>query len=346
MLPHDLWLHVAQFVPASLLERLISVNSAFYDIAMDCRYRQMSFAFLDSRMMRNVVRLKDPVVAKRVRVLHVYPVFLEQVIDRERHLPRSRRSFRLRLTALANHFIDQKAHHPKHQQQRKLKTAEEIVQAMLEVFAGLPNVTDYHIMWCGLQPTAESPVPFLASVFRYNLRKLALDISLENIAKLLGPRSAPHSIEELDLVIRVDNQPSKNVTEDHVSILINHLAPSISRLRHSLRRLAIQSWEPLDFSPLFLSLSHLPLLSHLTLAIPIESPHLGDPQGLAALLHRQSLTLRSLSLRATQYSGVGLSPDPASLVSWLALALEDRCASCSSKVGGINYEFKLDRMFS
>ncbi|KAG6902356.1 hypothetical protein C0995_001153 [Termitomyces sp. Mi166 len=319
-LPHEIWTHVAQFVPASVLEGLISVNSAFYDIAMDCRYRQMSFAFLDSKLLRNVVRLKDPVVAKRVRVLHVYPVFLKQVVDRERDLPHARRPFRLRLTAFANHFIDQKGRRgTKHQ--RKLKTAEDIVEAMLEVFAGLPNVTDYHIMWCGLQPIAESPVPFLAAVFRSNLRKLALDISLENIAKLLDPCSAPHSIEELDLVIRVDHTTAKH-GRDHASILINHLAPSIVRLRHSLRRLAIQAWEPLDFSPLFLSLAHLPLLSHLTLAIPIEAPHLGDPIGFSAFLRRQNLTLRSLTLRATQYSGPGLTPDPASFVSWLASALE------------------------
>ncbi|KAG6865688.1 hypothetical protein C0991_000301 [Blastosporella zonata] len=261
----------------------------------------------------------DPVVAKRVRVLHVYPVFLKQVLDRERDLPLMRRSLRLRLTAFANHFMEQKERRAKH---RKLKTAEDIVQAMLEVLGGLPNVTDYHIMWCGLQPIAESPVPFLATVFRSNLRKLALDISLENVVKLLAPCSAPHSIEELDLVIRVDHSFTA-ATLDHTSILIEHLAPAIGRLRHSLRRLAIQAWEPLDFSPLFLALDYLPLLSHLILAIPVESPHLGDPTGLATLLTRQRLTLRSLALRATQYSGPGLTPDPASLTAWLVHALVD-----------------------
>ncbi|KAG6812048.1 hypothetical protein H0H92_004632 [Tricholoma furcatifolium] len=315
-LPHEIWLHVAQFIPASVLEGLISVNSTFYDLAMDCRYRQMSFAFLDSRMERNVARLKDPVVARRVRVLHVYPVFLKQALDRERDLPISRRSLRLKLTAFANHFIDQK---PRCKySHRKPNTAEDIVQTMLEVFGGLPNVTDYHIMWCGLQPIAESPVPFLASVFRSNLRKLALDISLENVANLFAPCSAPHSIEELDLVIRVDNPAS-----DHASILVDHLAPAIGRLRHSLRHLAIQAWEPLDFSPLFHALDLLPLLSHLTLAIPVEAPHLGCPDGLSTFLTRQSLTLRALTLRATQYSGQGLDSDSSSLSSWLGAVLMD-----------------------
>ncbi|KAG5732883.1 hypothetical protein E4T56_gene1820 [Termitomyces sp. T112] len=330
-LPHEVWLHVGQFVPASVLEGLMSVNSAFYEMAMECRYRQMSFAFLDSRMLRNVARLKDPVVARRVRVLHVYPVFLKQVIDRARALPRARRSLRLRFVALANQLIGAKP-------PRRLQTAEDIVQAMLEVFAGLPNVTDYHIMWSGLQPTAESPVPFLAAVFRSNLRKLALDISLDNIAQLLDPCSAPHSIEELELVIRVDHAHDDDDDDDHghhghnahhghtahtAHILAHHLAPSIVRLRHSLRRLAIQAWEPLDFAPLFHALAHLPLLAHLTLAIPIESPYIGDPAGLAAFLRRQSLTLRSLSLRATQYSCPKFPPGPVSFASWLASALDD-----------------------
>ncbi|KAG6916273.1 hypothetical protein DXG01_007617 [Tephrocybe rancida] len=313
-LPHEIWLHVAQFVPALVLEGLLSVNGTFYDIAMDCRYRQMSFAFLDSRMLRNVVRLQDPIVAKRVKVLHVYPVFLKQVLDRERDLPLTRRSLRLRFTAFANHFIDQKGRRPKH---RKLKTAEDIVQAMLKVFAGLPNVTDYHIMWCGLQPISKSPVPFLATVFRTNLRKLALDISLENVVMLLDPCSAPHSIEELDLVLRVDH-PS---CSSHATILTHHLAPAVARLQHSLRRLSLQAWEPLDLSPLFHALPRLPSLTHLTLAVPVEYPHLGCPSGLAAFLSRQSTILRSLALRATQYSGAGFTPDPASLTFWLMHAL-------------------------
>jgi hypothetical protein len=57
-LPHDVWLHVAQFIPALNIPDLISINSTFFDLAMDSRYRQMSFAYLDHKMVRNLARLK------------------------------------------------------------------------------------------------------------------------------------------------------------------------------------------------------------------------------------------------------------------------------------------------
>ncbi|KAG6894833.1 hypothetical protein C0992_004383 [Termitomyces sp. T32_za158] len=253
--------------------------------------------------------MSDPLVARRVRVLHVYPVFLHQLSHRPA------RSLRHRLAALI-------------QREPRLSSPTDIVQAMLHVFARLPNLTDYHIMWSGLQPIPASPVPFLSAVFRSNLRKLALDISLENIATLLCPASAPHSIQELDLVIRVDS-PCPH--PHHAAILADHLAPSIARLQHSLRHLALQAWDPLDFSPLFRALSPslapLPLLTHLSLAIPIEPPHLGDPTALAAFLSHQSLTLRTLTLRATHHAGPVAPPAPASFASWLSTAL-----ACATRI--------------
>ncbi|KAF8075229.1 hypothetical protein FPV67DRAFT_1382064, partial [Lyophyllum atratum] len=320
-LPHEIWLHIAQFIPASCLEGLISVNSTFYDIAMDCRYRQMSFTFLDNKMLRNIVRLKDPVVARRVRVLHVYPVFLKQIRDRKRDLPLVQRSLRLRLTAFANQILEphMSLGRDKLRVVQKLRTAEDVIHAMLDVFAGLPNVTDYHIMWCGLQAVPESPVPLLAALFQPNLRKLALDISLENIAKLLAPTCIPCNLEELDLVIRIDHFA---IASNHVQIMIDHLAPAVTRFKSSLRKLTIQAWEPLDFSPLFHTLERLPRLEHLTLGIPIEAPHLGKPYGLTKFLNRQSSTLRSLSFRATQYSGPGMTPDLVLIDTWVISALK------------------------
>jgi len=57
-LPHDVWLHIAHFIPPSALPDLISLNSTFFDLAMDCRYRQMTFAYLSDKMLRNLTRLK------------------------------------------------------------------------------------------------------------------------------------------------------------------------------------------------------------------------------------------------------------------------------------------------
>jgi hypothetical protein len=68
-LPHDVWLNIAQFTPVSTILNLLSLNSTFFNLAMDYRYRQMSFAYLDNRMVRNVVRLKY--VASHIALLPV-----------------------------------------------------------------------------------------------------------------------------------------------------------------------------------------------------------------------------------------------------------------------------------
>lgn len=272
---------------------------------------------------------RDPVVAKRVRVLHVYPGFLNQVLDIDsgdccgKEFPLVRRSLRLRLAELANHILEQKMFikHNKYRLVQTFRTARDVVKVMLDVFASLPNVTDYHIMWCGLQAAPESPVPFLAAVFHANLRKLSLEISLENVEGLFSPHSSIPHLEELDLTLRIDH--FRVASPGHNLVLINHLAPAITRFRSSLQKLSIQSWEPLDLSPLFRAIYHLPLLDHLTLAVPIDAPHFGDPSGLTDLLRRQRVTLRSLSLRATQYNGAGLTPDPTLIDAWIREALAD-----------------------
>jgi hypothetical protein len=57
-IPHDIWLHIAQFVPLLVLRNMYSVNHTFFDIAMDLRYQQVSFAYLNQRMVRTLLRLK------------------------------------------------------------------------------------------------------------------------------------------------------------------------------------------------------------------------------------------------------------------------------------------------
>ena len=260
-------------------------------------------------------------MAKRVRVLHVYPGFLKQLHNTTIPIHRDRtgnRPLRTRLTDLATSFV-----FPKNRKLRpfKFRTPEQVVQEMLDVFYHLPNVTDYHIMWSGLQPIPNSsPVPLLAALFHGPaLRTLSLEISLENIQSLLTPAQHIRNLEELTLTLRLDHD--HNILHDHAHILTHHLAPAISHLHPSLRKLTIQSWEAHDLAPLFRALAFLPHLHHLTLSVPIQPPHLGHPRAIAAFLHRQRTTLHSLALRTTQYSGSGLVPDPSSLDAWITAAL-------------------------
>ncbi|KAF8647188.1 hypothetical protein AX16_006860 [Volvariella volvacea WC 439] len=330
-IPHDIWALIAQFIPALCLRDLLTVNSTFFHIAMDCRYRQISFAYLDNRTLKSLSRLRDPLVAQRVRVLHLYPGFLKQVLEKDKgekekekevQKSPSRTSLRILFADVANQiraYIERK----KSQEHiaRKFKTSQDIIAALLEVLGRLPNVTDYHIMWCGLPPVFTSPVPFLTAALQSNLRKLSLEISLENIEILLGPAFSTPKLEELDLMVRVDGIRS---TFQQEWIMLDHLGPAINCLNPSLRSLSIQAWEPLDLSPLFHSIRRMPFLTSLSISIPTEEPHLGDPAGLSGFLNLHSGTLQELALKCTHYGGIGPRMEcSSSLEDWISEVLRN-----------------------
>ncbi|KAF8184470.1 hypothetical protein BJ912DRAFT_853076 [Pholiota molesta] len=323
-IPHEIWLHIAQFIPVRVLLSLISLNSTFFQLAMDYRYRQMSFAYLDNRMIRSLVRLRDPAVAKRVRILHIYPGFIKDVIDTEKIEPEPilRRTLRDKVSDLANLLLDQKLFikTPRIRLIRSLKRAEDVVQIMLEVLSGLPNVTDYYVTWYRLPSISATAVPFLSTVFRHaNLQKLSLEIAVENMKELLTPAFQVPNLKELQLCVHTENVYSVTECDD---VLKNHLAPAISRLQSTLETLSIQSWEPADLSPLFLAIEPLPALDQLIIAIPVEAMHLGCPRGLAQFLSANRSCLRVLRLRATQFGGQGMTPDPVSFDCWIKTAVK------------------------
>lgn len=196
---------------------------------------------------------------------------------------------------------------------------EDVVQVMLEVLRGLPNVTDYFVTWCGMPTVRTAPVVgFLSAVFRTNLRKLSLEISVENARSLLSSSHEMHNLEELRLAIQCGVTCSKS---RQAEILARDLALAIGGLRNTLQILIIQPWEPINLSPLFFAVPYLPKLHTLILFVPVEGQHLGDPLGLAALLTRHGPSLHTLRLRATQNSGPGLTANLESFHEWFAQVL-------------------------
>lgn len=57
-LPNDVWLQITQFISPLAIQNLYSVNSAFFNVAMDHRYHQISFSYLSSKMLWIMSRLQ------------------------------------------------------------------------------------------------------------------------------------------------------------------------------------------------------------------------------------------------------------------------------------------------
>lgn len=267
---------------------------------------------------------RDPFVARRVRILHVYPGFLKEALDKEKGRPTQalRRTFWAKLTALAVLLMEQQKifiRHPRARRTEVPNRLKDVVSTILEVLSGLPNVTAYYVTWCGLPSISKTAVPFLSTVLHGNLHKLSLELSLENVRNLLTPSFQVENLKELELCIHSESVGS---IEERNIILETHLAPAIRRLRENLQLLHIQSWEPADLAPMLRGVGTLPALAHLIIAIPVEGIHLGDPMGLAEFLSAHRLTLKTLCLRGTQYGGKGLEPTVYSFDIWMRNAVD------------------------
>ncbi|ESK93631.1 hypothetical protein Moror_1529 [Moniliophthora roreri MCA 2997] len=316
-LPKDIWVHIASYVSPLQLEDLYSVNSAFFNIAMDQRYQQISFTYLTRKMVRTLERLKDPAVTKRVRIIYIHPHFVKEVINKEQQISNcSNSSLLSRLGDLAYHVRDQRLFGKPRSRSPlfKFKTFDSLMHVMVDILGGLPNLEDVHISWSGLPFVGESPIPIISAALVPHLRRLWLDVSLEKLEPMLPHFARLADVEELDLFIRIEHLLDSN----RYNVILIKFAQCINYLlRRTLRKLSIQLFEPLDMSPFFSSLGRLPLLESLSLSIPVSSPHLGDPDGLIDFLNLHTLSLRSLSIRATELSGRGFTPIDTDLCEWM-----------------------------
>ncbi|KAF5392076.1 hypothetical protein D9757_003317 [Collybiopsis confluens] len=260
------------------------------------------------------LRLKDPEVAKRVRILHIYPHFVKEAFD-TMDAPSSQSLLTKLACDLAALVRDQKRL-IFHKQKTRLhfKTCRDLMQAMMEILSHLPNLTEYHVLWSGLTSAGSYPALVISAPFRLNLRCIRLEISLEKVPYMLSHHSQPLPfVQELDLFIRIDHllEPA----DYDINLLL--LAQMINSLHSSLRKLTIQLWEPFNLSPLFSAITKLPLLDKLSLSIPMSFPNLGDPAGLIAFFNLHSNTLRSLSIRASELGGRSLIPNEYQLGEWM-----------------------------
>lgn len=258
-------------------------------------------------------------MAKRVRILYIYPGFIDEIMSNKNESV-IRQSFFARLIELGNLFL----HHKivtkvksRFSIVHMLQRTEDVVKIMLDVLSGLPNVTDYYVTWCGLPSITATCNPFLSAVFRSNLRKLALELSLENVRNILTPSFHIKNLEELQLCIHANDV---DLQEQNL-ILSKHLAPAINNLRTSLHTLSVEAKEATNLSPMFYAMQCLPALQDLTVSIPTQSPHLGDPEGFAYFLDKNNANLSTLRLRVSQLSRSDLPPDETSFETWIQEAI-------------------------
>ncbi|KXN88000.1 hypothetical protein AN958_07812, partial [Leucoagaricus sp. SymC.cos] len=323
------WVNIANFIPVLSLRQLATLNSSLLHIALNAHYRQISFIYWDHRLLRNLIRLKDPYIARRVKILHIYPGFLKEVMDNDARLPASTTttaprdkpsSFRERLADITQQLREyqDKVFNPP---SSRAGAHDPHINLMLWPPCWTCSLTDYYVTWHGLpsadpfhsHPSSSSlpdpdalglsltnlAVPVIGTpLLLPSLNKLSLDVSLENIHTLCSASFHVARLEEFHLHIHSDHPLPPSSLHN---ILNTRLARSISNLSLYLRLLSIEALESMDVGPLFQGLDLMNKLETLSSAIPIQKPHLGNPKSLGRFLRRQSSTIKVLRIRATQH---------------------------------------------
>ncbi|KAF9024494.1 hypothetical protein BDZ89DRAFT_1069024 [Hymenopellis radicata] len=163
---------------------------------MEQRYRQISFTYLGPKMMRLLWRLKDPNVAKRVRILHMHPHFIKELIDAESMASETDSVFSL----FARHKKLLACRATKTHPRRRSYTLDAVVMNLVTVLRGLPNLSEYHIAW--VSPTLPAYPSFLTMPLLHSpITRLSLEMTLENLERL-HPVPCIRKLSELDLFLR------------------------------------------------------------------------------------------------------------------------------------------------
>ncbi|KAF8335087.1 hypothetical protein F5887DRAFT_989881 [Amanita rubescens] len=307
-LPPQVWVAIARFIPALCLKDMLSVNRFFFNLAMDYRYRQISFTYLNERMVWLLLRLRDSAIAQRVKTLYIYPDFLK----RELYTNHAQEDVKISSDVLRHKIL--------------LKSgkcglpAKFIIEFMQDVLSKLPNVSEYHITWTGLPLTclSNNPAQIFSSIFASApIRRLTITISLENLSYLDAQVFSRLScLEELRMVLHSEIPTSTVLpipatpdllmysTTDFLTFTSSSttLASAINYVRNTLKTLEIEIRGPSPLGSFLPLINDIPNLEKLLVSLPIDGDIQfdNDHSALSTFIDRHSATLRVLALRAEQ----------------------------------------------
>ncbi|KAG7089518.1 hypothetical protein E1B28_011194 [Marasmius oreades] len=300
-LPVELWLQIVGFIPPTDLLKLHSVNSFFFNIAMDVRYRRVDLQTLNHSTAKYLSRLSDPTISKRVVQLTVSPDF--------RNYGRQRPATMLNRVGSVFHYALGRP--------PPCSPEDHATKQLIDVLPCLTRVNSFTID-CHSWGEHSSPElhGFLQTAwasFGQNLRKLSLRGHTSAFRTIIHSITALPAVDELFIEL-IDNPLQNDPT--CAETLIQVVAPFINGLAPRLRAFTLWSWGTIDLSQLFLMLDHFPSLSSFNLQTSFPKTFRQGPSGLSRFLSNHSPHLRHLVLRLNTaplaFSTTSMSEEPLS----------------------------------
>ncbi|KAF8910581.1 hypothetical protein CPB84DRAFT_1764057 [Gymnopilus junonius] len=335
-IPPEIWHYIASFVPDEELCHLLGVNSVFFAIAMDLRWKEVSIMTRNtSEAMRILKRLSDPFIANRLqrlvlRLTHVKERNTTGSQESAKDFKHLRQQFHLTINRVFKVFRKDHSSPEADLSNDFTKplgrpTFSDVISSIISASPHFRNIHDLTIDSWDLPPSYDLKDLFTAiwSSFGANLCRLSLGGNLEGYRVLIESQPNLEKLREFHVeftnnLFRVDNDMD-------VKILVELVAPFINRLNGNLHSLRVWSWANLDLSAFFARLEVLPVLEYLNIRMAFNKA-LTNPAGLKNLLCGCSTTLQRLDLRLNP-AGLPMNPvweEPLSL--WLTECLADeRC---------------------
>ncbi|KAF8808679.1 hypothetical protein BYT27DRAFT_7188646 [Phlegmacium glaucopus] len=317
-IPPEIWFHIAKFVPNQDLRDLLGVNSIFFDISMDIRYRQVLIttrAIIQS--MKTLKRLSDPFIASRVHRLSLELTHIKGFSP-----PLNSNS----TLKSSSHFRNQLQHtiirvfgsSKSPRLQPVTVTFTDFINEIISTTNHLVNVRELFIDSWHL-PLSYDPQPLFSSFwssFGPKLHTLSLSGNLEGYRTLINSSPTFDGLQELRIeftnnIFRVDTDADGVILVDVLLPFINNLAPYLVSLR-------LWSWAYVDLSAFFSQLAPFPGLKTLNVRTAFNKAF-GDASGLKGLIRDSSGTLQRVDLRLNP---TGLTVDPSSEESLSRFLLE------------------------
>ncbi|KAF8991739.1 hypothetical protein BDQ17DRAFT_1370347 [Cyathus striatus] len=312
-LPTELWFIIASYTRSRTLRSLFSVNHAFFHASMGARYANVSLTSLkDKKFVRNLVRLSDPFVARRVRSLLIDVNFFAEVEQRISDSHSNREE---------HEDIHPNPLHLRNATGYIFKSSRDIMQAILRVLPLLTSVSEFTFVMKQDLPSknlvdvkAEILAKACLESFKHTLRKLKVTVFCDIVPTIFPISFAMENINSLSIEL----QDSPELTpEDDALPALHVLEMLIRKCKFSLASisLSIENDEENNegFTPLLKELAAVEGLANLELHLSfLDIPY----RPLEQLFMARSKSLKRLSLRSFTSSAAFRREDNANTWLW------------------------------
>ncbi|KAJ8453870.1 hypothetical protein ONZ45_g19532 [Pleurotus djamor] len=79
LLPLEIWSQIASYIPDEELQKLITINHAFYEVGLNSRYRKLAVRYFNNETISKLQSLGDVTVARRVQDLELDTVAFDSL---------------------------------------------------------------------------------------------------------------------------------------------------------------------------------------------------------------------------------------------------------------------------